>query len=146
MTDLMQLSNPTSHQEYAISLAGLFAMTAFAAIGFALAARAGPVLPLLVVLTPWPTFLYVFAVRSWMNRFETVERGHSVTVDLLLISGLFLVLMLTLFAAAVAVYYWGPIGFLPIQALDLDAAAPASSRSVVFVHVPVFGVSSLEAE
>ena len=98
------MSNAISQREYVVSLGGLFGMTSFAAIGFALAERIGPVLPTLVVLTPLPAFLYVFAVRSWMNRSDTVEQGRSTTIDLLLFSGLYLVLILSLLAAAVAVY------------------------------------------
>jgi hypothetical protein len=101
---LIHVSNAISQREYVVSLGGLFGVTSFAAIGFALAERIGPVLPTLVVLTPLPAFLYVFAVRSWMNRSDTVEQGRSTTVDLLLFSGLYLVLILSLLAAAVAVY------------------------------------------
>jgi hypothetical protein len=101
---LIHVSNPISQQEYVVSLGGLFGVTSFAAIGFALAERIGPVLPTLVVLTPLPAFLYVFAVRSWMNRSDTVEQGRSTTVDLLLFSGLYFVSLLSLLAAAVAMY------------------------------------------
>lgn len=92
-----------------VSLAGLFAVTAFASLAFVLARRAGMGVPLFILVVPLPSFLYLWCVRTCIGSL-TRESSPSSLVNLLLVAGLCLVVVLSV-ATAAALSFWTTAGF-----------------------------------